>query len=308
MRYDLNIFQKTVMKVIIITRPWSFLMTITSVTLGTAYAFYKNDTFDAIIYLITIIGAIALHAFTNVINDYFDTLYGVDKPGAPTTRYRPHPIVSGLFKPHQVIKISVMYLLIAIVMGVVLYLWGRPIILILGLLSALISFEYTGPPLKYKYRGFGELVVFIMWGPIMFLGSYYAQTKIITMDSLIVSFPIGLLVAAVLLIDGIRDYEYDKSVKIKTLPVIIGKDKALKIYWLLVILPYILIMLYTIMNILGTMSLLVLLTLIKLIKLLKNFLEHIPDTAAPQTAQFTLLFGIVYIIGIILSKFIYFTV
>lgn len=302
MKNFVEYFKKHIIKIVLITRPWSFLMTITSVTLGTSYAYYENNVFDIIIYLITIIGAISLHAFTNVINDYFDTLHGVDKPGAPTTRYRPHPIISGLFEPHQVMKIALTYLLIATIMGIILYIWERPLILILGMLSALISFEYTGPPLKYKYKGLGELAVFIMWGPIMFLGAYYAQTKIFTINSLIVSFPVGLLVAAVLLIDGIRDYEYDKSVNIKTLPIIIGKYKALKLYCLLIILPYILVIIFTLINIIGITSLTVILTIPRSIKLLKNFLKYVPDTAAPQTAQFTLLFGITYIIGIILSN------
>lgn len=295
-------FKKLIIKIVLITRPWSFLMTITSVTLGASYAHYENNVFDIIIYLITIIGAVSLHAFTNVINDYFDTLHGVDKPGAPTTRYRPHPIVSGLFKPHQVMKIALIYLLIATIMGIILYIWERPLILILGMLGALISFEYTGPPLKYKYKGLGELAVFIMWGPVMFLGAYYAQTKLFTINSLMVSFPVGLLVAAVLLIDGIRDYEYDKSVNIKTLPIIIGKYKALKLYCLLIILPYILVIIFTLINIIGITSLAVILTIPRSIKLLKNFLKYVPDTAAPQTAQFTLLFGVTYIIGIILGN------
>lgn len=297
-------FKKLIIKMILITRPWSFLMTITSVTLGSAYAYYENNVFDTIIYLITIIGAISLHAFANVINDYFDTLYGVDKQNAPTARYRPHPIISGLFEPHQVIKIALTYLFTATIMGMILYIWERPLILILGILGALISFEYTGPPLKYKYKGLGELAVFTMWGPIMFLGAYYAQTKLLTINSLIVSFPIGLLVASVLLIDGIRDYDYDKSVNIKTLPIIIRRDKALKLYCLLLILPYMLVITFTLINIIGVTSLTVILTIPKSIKLLKNFLKHVPDTAAPQTAQFTLLFGITYIIGIILSRLI----
>jgi len=294
-------FQTLLMKIILITRPWSFFMTVASVTLGAVYAYYENNIFNVIIYLITIIGAIALHAFTNVINDYFDTLYGVDKPSSPTTRYRLHPIISKLFKPRQVIKISFMYLFIATIMGIILYLWERPLVLILGILGALISFEYTGPPLKYKYKGLGELMVFIMWGPMMFSGSYYAQTKLLTLDSLIVSFPIGLLVASVLLIDGIRDYDYDKAVGIKTLPIIIGKNRALKLYFLLIILPYILVIILALINIIGITSLIVLLTIPQSIKLLKNFLKYVPDTAAPQTAQFTLLFGITYIIGIVLS-------
>lgn len=298
-------FWRFIINAIYITRPWSFLMTIASVTSGVAYAYYELGVFNLITYLITLIGAISLHAFTNVINDYFDTFYGVDKPGAPTTRYRAHPIIADLFKPHQVLGISVGYLFIAFLAGISLYLSGRQMVIVLGFIGALISFEYTGPPLKYKYKGLGELVVFIVWGPLMFLGSYYAQTGIIFFKPVLVSFPIGLLVAAVLLIDGIRDYEYDKSAGIKTLPVIIGTKNALRLYYMLVIMPFILVVLFVIINILGNLSLMIFLTIPKLMNLIKSFSKRIPDDAAPQTSQFTLFFGITYIVGIIFSKLIY---
>ncbi|MGC8949147.1 MAG: 1,4-dihydroxy-2-naphthoate octaprenyltransferase [Thermoprotei archaeon] len=299
-----NNLWKFIINVVYITRPWSFLMTIASVTSGIAYAYYELNIFNPIIYLITLIGAISLHAYTNVINDYFDTLYGVDKPDAPTTRYRPHPIISGIFKPHHTLKISIGYFFVAVLAGFSLYLLRRPLILFLGLIGALISLEYTGPPLKYKYKGLGELAVFIVWGPLIFLGSYYAQTGIISFKPILISFPIGLLVAAVLLIDGIRDYEYDKSSNIKTLPILIGKQNALKLYYILITSPLILVILFIIINILGIPSLIIFLTLPKLISLIKRFSKQIPNTAAPQTSKFTLLFGIFYIIGMILSKII----
>jgi 1,4-dihydroxy-2-naphthoate octaprenyltransferase len=72
-------------------RPWSFPMTAVSISIGAAYAYSSYHVFDPTIYVITLIGSIALHAFVNITNDYFDTIYGVDRPGAPTTRYRPHP-------------------------------------------------------------------------------------------------------------------------------------------------------------------------------------------------------------------------
>ncbi|MEM3832428.1 MAG: prenyltransferase [Thermoprotei archaeon] len=297
-----NSFWKLIINVIYIARPWSFLMTIASVTIGVTYVYYEFNIFNLAIYLITLIGAISLHAYTNVINDYFDTLYGVDKPGAPTTRYRPHPIISGIFKPHHILRISIAYLFIAALTGLSLYFLGRPLILFLGLIGALISLEYTGPPLKYKYKGLGELAVFIVWGPLMFLGSNYAQTGLILFKPVLISFPIGLLVAAVLLIDEIRDYEYDKFSNIKTLPIIIGQQNALKLYYILTTLPFILVTSFVIINILKVSSLIIFLTLPKLIDLIKHFSKQIPDVAAPQTSKFTLFFATFYTIGIILSK------
>jgi 1,4-dihydroxy-2-naphthoate octaprenyltransferase len=71
-------------------------MTTVSISIGAAYAYCSYRVFDPTIYVITLIGSIALHAFVNITNDYFDTIYGVDRPEAPTTRYRPHPLISGI--------------------------------------------------------------------------------------------------------------------------------------------------------------------------------------------------------------------
>ncbi|MCS6902787.1 MAG: prenyltransferase, partial [Candidatus Bipolaricaulota bacterium] len=87
------------------TRPWSFSMTAISVGVGGALA-ALHQSFDLWLFLVTLVGAIAVHAATNLINDYFDYKRGVDRPGAPTTLYRPHPLVQGLIAPHAVLRVS----------------------------------------------------------------------------------------------------------------------------------------------------------------------------------------------------------
>ncbi len=288
-----------------ISRPWSFLMTITSVSLSTAYVYYEKGIFDLLIYLLVLLGAVLIHAFINVSNDYFDTLYKIDIPGAPTTRYRPHPIVAGLFTPRQTFAISLGYITLALILALIfLFFLERPWIILIAAIGALISFEYTAPPLRYKYKGIGELVVFIGWGPLMFIGAYYAQTGIIPSTSILVSIPIGLYVASVLLIDGIRDYEYDKSSNIKTLPILLGRNTALKLYFSITTIPFVAVVLLILFNLLPITSLIVFLSLPRLINLMRIFSKEVPDIAAPLTAQFTLFYGILLIAGIILGALI----
>jgi len=82
-------------------------MTAVSISVGAAYAYNSHGSFDPIIYIITLIGSMAFHAFVDITNDYFDTIYGVNRPGAPTTRYRPHPIISGIMTPSQAIVVYI---------------------------------------------------------------------------------------------------------------------------------------------------------------------------------------------------------
>jgi 1,4-dihydroxy-2-naphthoate octaprenyltransferase len=282
-------------------RPWSFPMTAVSISVGAAYAYSSHAIFDPVIYLITLLGSIALHAFVNITNDYFDTLYGVDRPGSPTTRYRPHPLVSGIMTPSQVIVLSILLFATALATGILLTAMGRWLSIPLGLLGSLVALEYTAPPAKLKYRGLGEVSVFLMWGPLMVLGSYYTQTGYVDIDPIMVSIPIGILVASVLLIDSIRDYEYDRSAKIKTLTVIMGRGRALTLFIVMISSAYIATPVLFITGVTGPSILLSLVTAPRAATLLKSFYREVPDIAAPQTAQLTMIYGTMIILGLTLQ-------
>lgn len=97
------------------------------------YAYNVIRSFSALVYLLTLIGSIAPHAFVNITNDYFDTLYGVDKLGTPTTKYRPHLIFSLTLK--QTIPASLLVFFIALSCNIALANIGRPLSIPLGLLG-----------------------------------------------------------------------------------------------------------------------------------------------------------------------------
>ncbi len=282
----------------LILRPWSFPMTVVAITVGSLYAYSVTGSFNIAIYLLTLLGSIALHAFVNITNDYFDTIYGVDRPGAPTVRYRPHPLVSGILSPQQVLLVSTLIFSIALLSGVALALVDRWLSIPLGLLGALIALEYTAPPAKFKYRGLGELGVFSMWGPFMHLGAFYTQTGSIDPRPLAISIPIGFLVASVLVIDSIRDYEFDRSSGIRTLTVIIGRERAFKLYIALIAIAYITPIATTLAGLTKPWILLSLATLPRAVQLIKRFSKEVPDTAAPLTAQLTMIYGILYSVSL----------
>lgn len=269
-------------------------MTLVAITAGSLYAYSTTGSFNITIYILTLIGSIALHAFTNITNDYFDTIYGVDRPGAPTARYRPHPLVSGILSPQQVLLASILIFSISLLSGLALALVDRWLSIPLGLLGTLIALEYTAPPAKFKYRGLGELGVFLMWGPFMHLGGFYTQTGSLDPRPLAISIPIGSLVASVLVIDSIRDYEFDKASGIKTLTVMAGKERAFKLYITLIALAYTAPLVTALAGLAKPWILLSLATLPRAIQLIRRFSREVPDTAAPLTAQLTMIYGILY--------------
>lgn len=288
-------------EIVISTRPWSFPMTVFSITYGAALSLYLNGFFSPMLYILTLIGSILIHAAANIVNDYFDTLHGVDREGAPTTKYRPHPIISGFLYANDLIKMTIAFVAIGFLIAVYLSIVSGLLALILGLIGIIIALSYTSPPVAYKYRALGEVFVLLSWGPIMVLGAYYVQTSQIHLTPVITSFSMGLLVASVLLANNIRDIEYDSSVKIKTIAIMLGKETALKTYALMIITAYIIMLISVIMGLLELPVLLVFITLPKAIKLIGSFMVSVPETADPQTAQLVMQFGIFLIIGIVLS-------
>ena len=199
------------------SRPWSFSMTAISISVGSALAAI-DGSFSWIFYMVTILAGIFMHAATNLINDYYDVKSGVDFQGVSTGLYRPHPLLEGKLTPRQVLFEACGLYGMAIIIGLYLAATRGWHLFWIGLAGALASVTYTAPPFKYKYMALGELSVFLMWGPLMVMGSYFIQRQVFAANAFFISLPFGLLVALVLLANNIRDISHDRSQGILTLP------------------------------------------------------------------------------------------
>lgn len=283
------------------TRPWSFTMTAISVGVGGAIAALAG-AFDLWLFLLTLVGAVCVHGATNLINDYFDYKSGVDRPGAPTTLYRPHPLVEGLISPKGVLGVSLGLYGIAALIGLSLVLLTGPGLLWFILIGAIASFFYTASPIKYKYIALGELSVFLMWGPLMVGGTYFVQKSSLSPEAILISLPFGLLVALVLLANNLRDIEYDGSVGIHTLGTLLGQRNTLYLYQGLIILAYLAVIALIALKILSPWGLLVFFSAPLALKLIRTLHQQIPHDADARTAQLDTLFGICLILGLVLQK------
>ena len=99
---------------------------------------------------------------------------------------------------------------------------GWPI-LALGLLSVLAGYFYTARPLSLAYVTLGEATVFVFMGPVIIMGAYYVQRQTFALDPLLMSLPVGCLVAAILQANNIRDIEADRGHGKNTLATVIGR-------------------------------------------------------------------------------------
>jgi 1,4-dihydroxy-2-naphthoate octaprenyltransferase len=283
------------------TRPWSFTMTAISVGVGGAVA-ALDGAFDVWLFLLTLVGAVCVHGATNLINDYFDYKSGVDRPGAPTTLYRPHPLVQGLISPRAVLWVSVGLYAIAAIIGLALLALKGAGLLWFILVGAIASFFYTAGPIKYKYIALGELAVFLMWGPVIVGGTYFVQRGSLSPDAVLISVPFGLLVALVLLANNLRDIDYDRSAGIATLGTLLGQQKTRVLYQGLILLAYLAIALLIALKILSPWGVLVFFSAPVAFRLIRTLQREIPNDADARTAQLDTLFGVWLIVGLILEK------
>ena len=280
------------------SRPWSFFMSAISVSVGAAQA-ATDGSFSWLLYLVTLFGIVILHAATNLINDYYDILSGVDYRETSTAQYRPHPLLEGKLRPEQVKKGAwILYGVTALIGVYLTALRGWPI-LWLGLIGLIASLTYTGPPFKYKYKALGEFSVFLMWGPLMVEGAYYVQRQVFSREAFWISLPFGILVALVLLINNTRDIRHDRKKDIVTLPFLIRQSNGLRLYIVLVMLSFLSVISMSVFGPLDCWSLMVLLSLPLAIRLFKQMLREIPLDADAQTAKLDTVFGVLLVLSFI---------
>ena len=238
-----------------------FVAVIMPSLLGGAVAFY-NGSFALLIFLIGAAGMVLVNAGTNFVNDYFDFKSGADVDNRNRTPFSGgSPFLSkGALKPKSVLHIGLSCF--AFAMLIALYLTWRIgyLVLVLAGIGGFIGYFYTAPPIKLGYRGIGELATGLALGPLTIMGVYYVMTGTITVESTIVSIPIGVLVAAILYVNEIPDFEADKKAGKRHLVVLLGKKKAVKALPVLFLLAYSSIIIGVVLTIMPAWTLIALLT------------------------------------------------
>ena len=118
----------------------------------------------------------------------------------------------------------------ALAVGVYLTLKGGPLILAFALLGGLAAIFYEAPPIRWSYRGLGELVIALAYGPWMVLGSLYLHTGALTWGAFVASLVPGFLIMALAVVNAIPDFHQDRLVGKRNLVVRLGRRRAVWLY------------------------------------------------------------------------------
>ena len=170
----------------------------------------------------------------NYANDYSDGVKGTDANRIGPTRL----VASGLASAKTVKLAAYISFLIASIAGVWLALLTSPLLIGVGVLAIAAAWGYTGGKNPYGYRGLGELSVFVFFGLVATVGTYYAQTEKITILSFIVAIPMGALACAILAVNNIRDRAQDELVGKRTVAVRLGDLRARRSFVALLVLAH----------------------------------------------------------------------
>jgi 1,4-dihydroxy-2-naphthoate octaprenyltransferase len=196
--------------------------TIVPVALGILIA-ARQGSFDLVAALLTIIGASFVQLGLNVANDVFDTLAGADDANVTPTKFSggSRVIQYGLVSLRQMATLSTVFYVLAGAIGLILLAThGSTALLVIGVVGIIVSLGYTAPPLKFVYRGLGEIAVAFGFGPFMLLGAYVVQTRgALSWEPFAASIPVALLVALILYVNEIPDRRGDAHAGKRTLPV-----------------------------------------------------------------------------------------
>jgi len=199
---------------------------IAPVIVGTSLA----DQIKVINALLALIVSLSLQIAVNYANDFSDGVRGTDSNRIGPTRL----VASELATASSVKNASFISFFVAIIAGTLLAFNTSVWLIAVGLISILAAWGYTGGKKPYGYLGFGELAVFIFFGIVATVGSYYVQVEQISSSALLLSIPMGSLSCAILVINNLRDLNQDKLVSKRTLAVKLG-DANTRIFYLLLL-------------------------------------------------------------------------
>lgn len=171
----------------------------------------------------------------NFANDYSDGIKGTDDDRVGPIRL----VASGLASARSVKRAAYISFFFASIAGLWLSLLTSLLLIPIGVIAITAAWGYTGGKNPYGYRGLGEVSVFIFFGLVATVGSFYVQTESITLMSFIVAIPMGAISCAILTVNNIRDLDKDHVAGKRTVAVRIGDERARRIYVSLLILAHI---------------------------------------------------------------------
>ncbi|MFO8065920.1 MAG: prenyltransferase [Spirochaetota bacterium] len=283
-------------------RAYSFTASLTPVGLAVAVSVGNERQIVWWTLPLFALSALLFHAGTNVLNDYYDHLHGVDGPEDtdPT-----HAISRGIVTPEFMRFTGHLYFVLGIGVGLPIGLVRGWVFVLAGLLAAAGAFFYTNARFSFKYAALGDVLVFLLMGPALVVMGLWALSGHATWEGLLSALPIALLVTAILHGNNLRNLESDASAGIRTLAGILGRRGADVLFAGLMLSPYALLVVGVITPILPLPALVAFMTLPTAVRVTHTVfatrtvapLEDLPVSCAKLHFQF----GLLYVLGVLLA-------
>lgn len=282
-------------------RPHTLTAAFVPVFAGTMLALI-DDSVNLLLFLAMLLASILIQSATNMFNEYYDYKRGLDNEqsvGIGGT------IVRDGVSPKTVLNLALIFFSIAILLGVYICIESSWWIAVIGSISMLFGYLYTGGPIPIAYTPFGELFAGLFMGTGIVAISYYIQTLTLTSHVIFISIPIAIFIGAILLANNIRDLDGDEENGRKTIAILLGRQNAIRFLASLFISAYGLTIIFIILGILPLWSLIVFFSVIKAVHVIKDFqgktkpIEMLPAMIA--TGQTNTNYGILLGISLLLE-------
>jgi 1,4-dihydroxy-2-naphthoate octaprenyltransferase len=199
-------------------RPATLSAAVAPVLVGTAVAGAHGQV-HGLVFGVTLVAALCIQIGTNLANDLFDFQHGADT----ADRLGPPRVTqTGLMSPAQVHTAMVVAFGAAVLCGCYLAVVGGWPIVMIGVLSIAAGVAYTGGPWPLGYHGLGDVFVFVFFGLVAVMGTFYLHTQTLSGVAAGAAIPVGFLVTAILVVNNLRDIDTDRRANKRTLAVRIG--------------------------------------------------------------------------------------
>ena len=264
--------------------------------------FSNSSILESSIFWLAMITTIGFQVVSNFANDYGDGIKGSDKNRTGEARM----VASGIISPKQMKNAMIITTIITIIVALMLIYvaFGKEnfgfsiLFFLLGIASIAAAIKYTVGKSAYGYSGFGDLFVFLFFGLLSVVGSYFLYTKQLNFLIFLPATAIGFLSTAVLNLNNLRDFDQDKINQKNTLVVKLGITKAKKYHFFLIFGALFASSIFVILNFSSVIQLLFLIAFIPLIKNLVTVAKNkqLPelDSELKKVALSTFLFAIIF--------------
>jgi 1,4-dihydroxy-2-naphthoate polyprenyltransferase len=283
-------------------RPRTLPAAIAPVLVGTALAGFQH-VFHPLRFAATLVGALLIQVGANLSNDYSDARRGADAED----RLGPVRVTAGgLVPPRQVLVATYLTFGLAVLVGVYLIVVAGWILLAIGAASILAGVLYTGGPRPYGYEGLGEAFVFTFFGVVAVAGSYFVQVKHLDWEAFALSVPVGLLAAAILIVNNVRDIDSDRRAGKRTLAVRLGRGRTRIMFAATLVLAFVLALVTWVFGPLTPWVALCWLAIPLAVALTRLVFTHTDgpslNQALAKTGQLQLVFCVLLSAGLLLSR------